>query len=94
MSPNHWGENVSGDKHYFFMIDGCKADIDIRSFHNDNLNSDLVPHRKVMDTLGITMQLAPDHSQQLAGLGFNSTVRDELIVKVEGSFKRMLKIKF
>lgn len=94
LSPNHWGENVSGDKHYFFMIDGCKADIDIRSFHNDNLNSDLVPHRKVMDTLGITMQLAPDHSQQLAGLGFNSTVRDELIVKVEGSFKRMLKIKF
>ena len=93
LSPNHWGENTVGDKHYFFMLEGCHSDAPMRSFHNDNLNSDLVPHRKVMDTLASTLNLDPTE-QQLAGLGFNSTVRDELIVKVEGSFKRMLKIKF
>ena len=93
LSPNHWGKNAVGDKHYFFMLEGCHSDAPMRSFHNDNLNSDLVPHRKVMDTLASTLNLDPTE-QQLAGLGFNSTVRDELIVKVEGSFKRMLKIKF
>ena len=74
-------------------VEGCHSDVAMRSFHNDNLNSDLVPHRKVMDTLASTLNLDPTE-QQLAGLGFNSTVRDELVVKVEGSFKRMLKIKF
>ena len=93
LSPNHWGENAVGDKHYFFMLEGCHSDVAMRSFHNDNLNSDLVPYRKVMDTLASTLNLDPTE-QQLAGLGFNSTVRDELVVKVEGSFKRMLKIKF
>ena len=93
LSPNHWGENTVGDKHYFFMLEGCHSDAPMRSFHNDNLNSDLVPHRKVMDTLASTLNLDPTN-KQLAGLGFNSTVRDELVVKVEGSFKRMLKIKF
>ena len=32
--------------------------------------------------------------KQIAGIGFNSTVKDELIVKVSGSHKRVLKIKF
>lgn len=93
LSPNHWGKNSVGNKHFFFMLEGCKPDTPMRSFHNENLNSDLVPHRKVMDVLGTTLMLEPTDNQ-LAGLGFNATVRDELIVKVEGSFKRMLKIKF
>ena len=32
--------------------------------------------------------------KHLAGLGFSATVKDELIVKCSGNFKRMLKIKF
>jgi hypothetical protein len=31
---------------------------------------------------------------QLSGLGFNATVRDELVVKLGGTHKRMVKIKF
>ena len=32
--------------------------------------------------------------KELSGIGFNATVRDELIVKLEGTHKRMVKIKF
>lgn len=93
LSPNHWGDNNVGNKHYFFMLEGCKSPDSIRGFHNENLNSDLVEHRKVMEVLGATNQISPA-DKQLSGLGFNTTVRDELIVKLQGSFKRMLKIKF
>lgn len=93
LSPNYWGKNSVGDKHYFFMMDKCYSDSSIRSFHNDNLNSDLVQYRKVIDVLADTIKLEST-PKQLAGLGFNSTIKDELIVKVQGSFKRVLKIKF
>jgi len=93
LSPNHWGRNEVGNKHYMFMLEGCKAPASIRSFHNENLNSDLLAHRKVMEVLGTTTH-APSTDKQLSGLGFNATVRDELIVKLGGTHKRMLKIKF
>ena len=44
-----------------------------------------------MEVLGSTNLLEPAETQ-LAGLGFNATVRDEVIVKVSG--KRMYNIKF
>ena len=93
LSPNHWGNNNVGNKHYFFMLQGCKTDTSIRSFHNENLISDLLQHRKVMEVLGATNMIEPS-DKQLSGLGFNATVRDELIVRLQGSFKRVLKIKF
>ena len=92
-SPNHWGENKVGNLHYMFMLEDCHSDIPIRSFHNENLISSLLEHRKVMEVLGATNMLEPT-DKQLSGLGFNSTVSDSLIVKVQGSHKRMLKIKF
>jgi hypothetical protein len=93
LSPNHWGENNSGNKHYMFMIEGCKSDSSLRSFHNENLNSDLLAHRKVMEVLGLTTMLEPTN-KQLCGLGFNATVNDELILKLSGTFKRTIKVKF
>ncbi|HEY8365051.1 MAG TPA: hypothetical protein VIK84_05715 [Haloplasmataceae bacterium] len=93
LSPNYWGENNVGNKHYFFMLDGCKTRQPIRSFHNENLNADLVQHRKVMEVLGATNMIEPT-DKQLSGIGFNATVRDELIVKLSGNFKRVIKIKF
>jgi len=92
LSPNHWGENNVGNKHYFFMMDGCYSDEPMRSFHNENLNSDLLKHRKVMEVLGETNKLNPT-KKQLAGLGFNSTVKNELILKLSGTFKRVIKVK-
>ena len=93
LSPNFWGDNNIGNKHYLFMLQDCKSDIALRSFHTENLNSDLLEHRKVMEVLGETTKLEPA-AKQLCGLGFNATVRDELILKLSGSFKRVVKIKF
>lgn len=92
LSPNHWGSNV-GNKHYFFMLQGCKADVPIRGFHNENLIGELLDHRKVMEILGATTTI-PITNNQLSGLGFNSTVKDEVILKLEGNFKRTIKLKF
>ncbi len=93
LTPNHWGENNIGNKHYLFMLDGCKSDVALRSFHNENLNADLLQHRKVMEVLGNTTMLEPTNNQ-LCGLGFNATVQDKLILKLSGSHKRTIKIKF
>jgi hypothetical protein len=93
LSPNHWGENNVGNKHYFFMLDGCKSDVPMRSFHNENLNGELLKFRKVMEVLADTRKLEPTDNQ-LAGLAFNSTVRDEVILKLSGSHKRAIKVIF
>ena len=93
VSPNHWNGSNVGNKHYFFMLENCKTPQSIRSFHNENLIPELITHRKVMEVLGATNVIAPS-KKQLSGLGFNATVRDEVIVKLGGSFKRMLKVKF
>ncbi len=77
------------------MLGNCASDTPLRSFHNENLIGDLLQHRKVMEVLGATSMIKPvKETPQLAGLGFNATVRDELIVKITGSHKRTLKIKF
>lgn len=93
LSPNHWGDSNVGNKHYMFMLDGCKAPTAIRSFHSENLIPELAKHRKVLEVLGNTTMVEPTE-KQLSGLGFNATVRDELIVKLQGTHKRVLKITF
>lgn len=93
LSPNHWGENKVGNKHYMFMLKGCKPEGMIRSFHNEHLIEELKPHRKTLEVLGSkNMVQASDNT--LAGIGFNSTVKDEVILKLEGNFNRTIKIKF
>ena len=93
VSPNHWDGNDVGNKHYFFMLDGAKAPQSIRSFHNENLIGDLLAHRKVLEVLGTT-NMIPPAEKQLSGLGFNATVNNEVIARLAGSFKRVVKIKF
>src|SRR4030042_2038407 len=90
LSPNHWDTNNVGNKHYFFMLDKCKSPTEIRSFHNENLMPDLAEHRKVLEVLG-TKSMIQSTDKQLSGLGFNATVRDELIVKLAGTHKRIIK---
>lgn len=93
LSPNHWGDNAVGNKHYMFMLDGCKNPLSTRGFHNENLKPDLLKHRKVMEVLGATNMIEPA-DKQLSGLGFNSTVNDEVVLKLAGTHKRMVKVKF
>lgn len=94
-SPNYWGDNNVGTKEYFFMLQGCKTDRPMRTFHIDQLNSELMAMviRKALELLG-NYKLVQPADKQLSGVGFNCTVRDELIVKVKGSHQRVLKIIF
>jgi len=93
LSPNHWENNNVGNKHYFFMLNSCKSPVSIRSFHAENLISELANLRKVLEPLGNSTMIKPT-TKQLSGLGFNSTIRDELVVRLQGSHKRIIKLIF
>ena len=93
LTPNHWGTDSVGNKHYLFMLQGCKNPNPVRGFHNEHLISDLMSNRKVLDVLGDSA-LIPPTENQIAGVGFNATVRDEVILRLTGSFKRVIKVQF
>lgn len=93
LSPNHWDGHGVGNKHYFFMVDGCVNDGKARGFFNEFLRADLDPHRKAFEIVGAKMQ-TEESGNQLSGLGFSSTQRNNLVCRVKGSFNRTLKIAF
>lgn len=92
-SPNFWDERSFGNKHYFFMVDGCRNDGTARGFFNEFLKSDLDKHRKVLEMVGSKVKVE-NSDQQLSGLGFSSTMRNSVVCRVRGSFTRMLKVVF
>lgn len=92
LSPNHW-DGAVGNKHYFFMLEGAKAPESIRGFHNEFLIPELLEHRKVMEVLGAALKVEST-DKQLSGLGFNATVRDEVVLRLQGSHKRVIKVLF
>lgn len=93
LSPNYWGKNNVGHKHYLFMLDKCQSPTELRGFHNENLTTDLLQHRKVLDVLGAVHKVE-SIDNQLSGVGFNATVKDEVILKLKGKFQRIIKVKF
>lgn len=92
-SPNYWDENKTGNKHYFFMLESCNNNEPVRGFYNEFLDNKLNEHRKVFEILGSKTKIKPTQDQ-LSGLGFSATKRNELLVKVTGNFIRLLKVKF
>ena len=91
-SPNFW-EDDKGNQHTFFLIDGCKTEEATRGFFNEFLKDELTPHRKVFELLGERTKVEPSDNQ-LSGLGFSSTKRDEVTVRVTGKTKRTFLVKF
>ena len=90
LSPNHWTTAI-GEKHYLFMIEGCINSDNPRSIFNEYLKSELVQHsRKVFDVLGDKLK-TPSCSNQLSGVGFNSTLRNDFVVRVNGN--RIMRVK-
>jgi hypothetical protein len=93
LSPNQWGSVAVGNKHYFFMLDGCRNEDKARGFFNEFLHESLAPHRKVLEVVGARMKTDLS-DRQLSGLGFSSTQRNSLLCRVQGSFTRTVKINF
>ena len=92
-SPNYWDGQGVGNKHYFFMLEDCLNSGVARGFFNEFLRPELTPHRKVIDMVGSVMSTA-ESNKQLSGLGFSSTMKNDVLCRVEGSFSRILKIVF
>ena len=92
-SPNHWDGFKTGNRHIFFVLDGCKNGQAARGFFNEFLNEDLAEHRKVFEVLGSKLK-AEVTDNQLSGLGFSSTKRNSILCKLSGSFSRTIKINF
>jgi hypothetical protein len=93
LSPNYWDTQSVGNKHYFFMLDGCLNEGKARGFFNEFLSETLAPHRKVLEVVGAKMK-TEESDKQLSGLGFSSTQRNHLFCRVQGAFTRVVKITF
>lgn len=93
-SPNYWNAQQGiGNKHYFFMLKDCVNDESPNGFFNEYLNNELIKYRKVFEALGSKMKV-DDADGQLSGLGFSSTQRNSIVIRIEGNTKRVVKIKF
>jgi hypothetical protein len=92
-SPNHWdGQKGVGNKHIFFILDGCKNPTNPNGFFNEQLNSILLPHRKVFEVLGSRMKVEYSENQ-LSGVGFSTTQSNEVTLKIIGQTERIIKVK-
>jgi hypothetical protein len=89
LSPNHWGDNAVGNKHTFFVLQGCKSDESTRGIYNEFLHPRLESHRKVFEVIGDKTKCQPTDGQ-LSGLGFSSTKRTNVLVRVRQGKKQRL----
>jgi len=93
-SPNYWNEQEGiGNRHYLFMLKDCVNSEQPSAFFNEFLKGDLHEHRKFFEILGGKLKVEKT-DEQLSGLGFPISMRNELIVKVKGSVQRIIRVKF
>lgn len=93
-SPNFWDDQTIGNKHWFFILEGCKTDMPVRGIYNEFLRADLDKHRKVFEILGDKTKCDVT-ADQLSGVGFSSTKKDVLTVRVKsGKITKLYEINF
>ena len=94
-SPNFWeGSSMTGNKHWFFMLDGMVNEENPNGFYNEFLVSELDKYRHVTEALGEKLSVV-SADDQLSGVGFSSTIRNSVILKVTtNNTTRTLKVTF
>ena len=91
-SPNYWDEQDGiGSRHYMFMLKGCVNPEKPNGFYNEFLKHELDVHKRVFEALGSKMAVA-DTDDQLSGVGFAETKRNDMIVRVRGASEQIMRV--
>lgn len=84
MSPNTWEKEI-GNKHFILLTEDIEVNEPVRGFFNEQLNSQLTPHRKVTEILGSKLKIQPvdfESNDVAKGYGFSETMDANLILRL------------
>ena len=81
-SPNFWGGNRAGNKHFIFMLEGCISTEPVTGFFNEYMHPDLREYGDVLEKLAQSLKTPLTGEEQVSGVGFSTTKRNNAIVRV------------
>lgn len=91
-SPNYWDDqNGIGHRHVFFMLNDCINGENPNGYFNEYLKRELEQHKRVFEALG-SKSSVEGNDMQLSGVGFSTTKRASVVVKVKGKVERIIKV--